>query len=91
MLFGSGQAFPNTTRVIRIVGTKLPSPGGKAFVRQLVETLAPYQPIIVSSFAYGIDITAKLAAVENNLTTYRCLAHGVLNCYPREHQKHRKK
>jgi DNA processing protein len=91
VLFGSGKAFPNTTRVISIVGTRLPSPDGKAFVRQLVETLAPYQPIIVSGFAYGIDITAQLAAVENNLTTYGCLAHGVLNCYPREHQKHRKK
>ena len=91
VLFGSGQAFPNTTRVISIVGTRLPSPNGKAFVRQLVETLAPYQPIIVSGFAYGIDITAQLAAVENYLTTYGCLVHGVLNYCPREHQKQRKK
>ena len=91
VLFGSGQAFPNTTRVISIVGTRMPSPDGKAFVRQLVETLAPYQPVIVSGFAHGIDITAQLAALENNLITYGCLGHGILNCYPREHQKHRKK
>jgi DNA processing protein len=91
VLFGSGQAFPNTTRVISIVGTRMPSPNGKAFVRQLVETLAPYQPVIVSGFAHGIDITAQLAALENNLITYGCLGHGILNCYPREHQKHRKK
>ena len=91
VLFGSGQAFTNTTLVINIVGTRLPSPDGKTFARQLVETLAPYQPIIVSGFAYGINITAQLAAVENNLTSYGCLANGVLNCYPREHQKRRKK
>ena len=91
VLFGSGQPFPNITRVIGIVGTKQPSADGKAFVRQLIKSLAPYQPIIVSGFAYGIDITAQLAAVENNLITYGCLGHGILNCYPNEHLKHRKK
>jgi DNA processing protein len=60
-------------------------------VRQLVESLASYQPIIVSGFAYGIDIAAQLAAVENNLITYGCLGHGILNCYPNKHLKHRKK
>jgi DNA processing protein len=82
VLFSSGQPFPNTTRVISIVGTRQPSADGKAFVRQLVESLASYQPIIVSGFAYGIDIAAQLAAVENNLITYGCLGHGILNCYP---------
>ena len=91
VLFSSGQPFPNTTRVISIVGTRQPSADGKAFVRQLVESLAPYQPIIVSGFAYGTDITAQLAAVENNLITYGCLGHGILNCYPNKHLKHRKK
>ena len=42
-------------------------------------------------FAYGTDITAQLAAVENNLITYGCLGHGILNCYPNKHLKHRKK
>jgi len=91
VLFGSGQPFPNTTRVINIVGTRQPSADGKAFVRQLLESLAPYQPIIVSGFAYGIDIAAQVAAVENNLIAYGCLGHGILNCYPNKHLKHRKK
>jgi DNA processing protein len=91
ILFGSGQPFPNTTRVISIVGTRQPSADGKAFVRQLIKSLEPYQPIIVSGFAYGIDITSQLVAIENNLVTYVCLGHGILNCSPNKHPKHRKK
>ncbi len=89
VLFGSGQPFPTTTRIISIVGTREPSADGKAFVRQLMATLAPYNPIIVSGFAYGIDIEAQLAALENNLITYGCLGHGILNCYPQKHKKYR--
>lgn len=91
VLFYSGQPFPNTTRVISIVGTRQPSPDGRAFVKQLVKELSPYQPIIVSGFAYGIDIEAQLAALENGLITYGCLGHGILGCYPKEHLKHRKR
>ena len=91
VLFCSGQPFPNTTRIISIVGTRQPSESGKAFVRQLVKELAAYQPIIVSGFAYGIDIEAQLAALDNGLVTYGCFGHGILGCYPKEHAKYRKR
>lgn len=91
VLFYSGQAFPNTTRVISIVGTRQPSLHGREFVKKLVKELAPYEPVIVSGFAYGIDIEAQLAALENGLITYSCLGHGILGCYPKEHLKYRKK
>jgi len=89
VLFYSGQPFPNTTRIISIVGTRQPSAQGREFVRQLVKELAPYQPVIVSGFAYGIDIEAQLAALENDIITYGCLGHGILRCYPSDHRKHR--
>lgn len=89
VLFYSGQPFPNTTRIVSIVGTRQPSAEGRAFVRQLVKELTPYQPIIVSGFAYGIDIEAQLAAQQNGLITYGCLGHGILKCYPSKHIKHR--
>lgn len=91
VLFYSGQPFPSTTRVISIVGTRQPSLHGREFVKQLVKELAPYQPIIVSGFAYGIDIEAQLAALENGLVAYGCLGHGILGCYPKQHFKYRKK
>lgn len=90
VLFSSGQPFPKTTRIISIVGTRQPSTRGREFVKQLVSELAPYQPVIVSGFAYGIDIEAQLAAIENNLITYGCFGHGILGCYPKEHRRYRK-
>ena len=90
VLFYSGQPFPYTTRIISIVGTREPSQQGRAFTRKLVEELAPYHPIVVSGYAYGIDIEAQLAAVEHKLSTYACFGHGILGCYPRQHKKYRK-
>ena len=90
VLFYSGQPFPTTTRVISIVGTRQPSQKGRAFTAQLVEQLSPYNPIIVSGFAYGIDIEAQLAANEHGLQAYACLGHGILGCYPKQHRKYRK-
>lgn len=89
VLFYSGQAFPKTTRIIGIVGTRMPSAEGKAFTRQLVKELSPYNPVIVSGFAYGIDIEAQLAALDNGLITYGCLGHGILRSYPPEHKSYR--
>lgn len=89
VLFYSGQPIPNTTRIISVVGTRQPSHQGRVFVRKLIEELAAFNPVIVSGFAYGIDIEAQLAARENNLITYGCLGHGILNCYPKEHIKYR--
>lgn len=91
VLFYSGQPFPPTTRVVSIVGTRQPSAQGKAFVKQLVAELAPYQPIIVSGFAYGIDIEAQLAALDNGLVTFGCFGHGILGCYPKQHTRYRKR
>jgi len=91
VLFSSGQPFPKTTRIISIVGTRQPSAHGKAFVMQLIEELTPYQPIVVSGFAHGIDIEAQLAALENGLVTFGCFGHGILSCYPKQHAKYRKR
>jgi len=91
VLFYSGQSFPKTTRIVSIVGTRQASTHGRAFVSQLVEELSPYQPIIVSGFAYGIDIEAQLAALDNGLVTFGCFGHGILGCYPKQHAKYRKR
>lgn len=91
VLFYSGKPFPITTRIVSVVGTRQPSSHGKAFIQKLVASLAPYQPIIVSGFAYGVDIEAQLAALEHGLSTYACLAHGILQCYPKQHNTYRKR
>ena len=50
--------------------------------------MAKYSPTIVSGFAYGVDITSQLAALQNNLDTVAVLAHGFATLYPKQHKKH---
>jgi DNA processing protein len=47
-------------RKIIIVGTRQITSYGTEFCRKLIEDLAPLDPIIVSGFAYGVDIGASI-------------------------------
>jgi DNA processing protein len=42
----------------------------------------------VSGFAYGVDIAAHQAAMDNNLQTIGVLAHGLNQIYPKVHKKY---
>ncbi|MBT8256604.1 MAG: DNA-protecting protein DprA, partial [Bacteroidia bacterium] len=75
-------------RVISIVGTRRLTTAGMQFCEQLVEELKPFKPVIVSGFAHGADICAQKAAIRNGLQTIGCLAHGLNQIYPREHEKY---
>ncbi|WP_303316506.1 DNA-processing protein DprA [Flavivirga abyssicola] len=88
LLFQSGRINLKQQHIISIVGTRKITTSGIAFCETLVETLAPYNPIIVSGFAYGTDITAHKAAIKNNLQTVGCLAHGLNQIYPKVHKKY---
>ncbi|NNK82894.1 MAG: DNA-protecting protein DprA [Flavobacteriaceae bacterium] len=88
LLFQSGNINLQNRHVISIVGTRKITTHGIAFCKRLVEQLAPYNPIIVSGFAYGTDITAQKAAIKNNLQTIGCLAHGLNQVYPKVHKKY---
>jgi DNA processing protein len=56
-------------------------------LQKLIADLAPLDPIIVSGFAYGVDIVAHQAAIENNLQTIAVVAQGLNQIYPKSHQK----
>ncbi|WP_179353415.1 DNA-processing protein DprA [Winogradskyella vidalii] len=88
VLFQSGNINIKQKRIISIVGARKITTSGIAFCEKLVETLAPFNPIIVSGFAYGTDITAQKAAVKHNLQTIGCLAHGLNQIYPKVHKKY---
>lgn len=88
LLFGSGDLNFDTQRIISIVGTRNITASGIQFCNELIESLVPYNPIIVSGFAYGVDITAHLAALDNQLSTVGVLAHGMDQIYPKSHQKY---
>lgn len=91
LLFKRGTIDLKNRKVISVVGTRNSTRYGTAFCEALIEALAPLNPVIVSGFAYGVDITAHRAAIEIGLQTIGCLAHGLNQIYPKVHQKYVKK
>lgn len=88
VLFQSGIIDLQKSKLINIVGTRQITPYGIEFTKKLITDLAPLNPIIVSGFAYGVDIVAHQAAMENNLQTIGVLAHGLNQIYPKTHKKY---
>lgn len=87
LLFGRGNIDLVNKKVISIVGTRKITSYGQAFCQGLIEELAPLNPVIVSGLAYGVDICAHKAAIDLNLQTVACLAHGLNQFYPKGHEK----
>lgn len=88
VLFSSGDFDINNRKVLSIVGTRKSTHYGEAFCKELLNDLASLNPIIVSGFAFGTDISAHLAALDNGLQTVGVLAHGMDRIYPSEHKKY---
>lgn len=88
LLFQSGAVRLKKQRLISVVGTRRITSSGVAFCELLIETLAAYNPVIISGFAYGTDITAQKAALKHDLQTVGCLAHGLNQIYPKTHKKY---
>ncbi|MEL0261902.1 MAG: DNA-processing protein DprA [Flavobacteriaceae bacterium] len=88
LLLARGEWPPNYPRIISMVGTRRPTDYGKRMCQQLIEALAPYNPLLVSGFAYGIDILAQTYAAQLGLATLGCMAQGLDRIYPAKHQKH---
>ena len=91
LLFSAGNISLKNRKIISIVGTRQITSYGTEFSRKLIEDLAPLDPIIVSGFAYGVDIVAHQLAMEHNLQTIGVLAHGLNQIYPKTHKKYMKK
>lgn len=88
IIFSSGNIDLQAKRIISIVGTRKITSYGTEFCKKLIEDLAPLNPVIVSGFAYGVDIMAHQVAMEHNLQTIGVLAHGLNQVYPKTHKKY---
>ena len=89
MLFYRGNADLNQQRVINIVGTRHCTAYGKDVISRFVRDLKSLCPqlLIVSGLAYGVDINAHRAALENGYETVGVLAHGLDQIYPHRHRE----
>ncbi|HEY9168380.1 MAG TPA: DNA-processing protein DprA [Lutibacter sp.] len=88
LLFKEGNIDLNLGPIISIVGTRQITGYGRDFCEKLISDLTAYNPIIVSGFAYGVDICAHKAALKNNLQTIGVLAHGFEEVYPKIHKRY---
>jgi DNA processing protein len=87
LLFYKGNAGLNPLRAISIVGTRRNSEYGKQITEKLIQDLVPYDPMIISGLAFGIDGIAHKYALKQGLTTIAVLAHGLTSLYPPEHSQ----
>ena len=88
LLFKKGNIDLEHKKIISVVGTRNITSYGAAFCESFIQEIAPLNPIIVSGFAYGVDIAIQRAALENGIQTIGCLAHGLNQIYPRAHKKY---
>ncbi|MEX0274013.1 MAG: DNA-processing protein DprA [Flavobacteriaceae bacterium] len=88
LLFKRGNINLQGQRIISVVGTRNMTSYGQNFCERLISELSPLSPVIVSGFAYGVDIHAQREAIKNKLQTVGCLAHGLNQIYPRPHGKY---
>lgn len=88
LLFCAGNIRLENRKIISIVGTRQITSYGTEFCRKLIEDLAPLDPIIVSGFAYGVDIVAHQLAMDHGLQTIGVVAHGLNQIYPKPHKKY---
>lgn len=89
VLFFCGNADLNSHHIINIIGTRRCTQYGKDICREFIADLKRECPdmLIVSGLAYGIDIHAHRAALQNGMTTIGVLAHGLDRIYPAMHRQ----
>lgn len=89
LLYAKGDTDFNRKKVIAVVGTRNETRYGQDFCREFIRDLAIRLPEIqiVSGLAYGIDIHAHRAALQNGLSTVAVLGHGLDRIYPSMHRQ----
>ena len=69
LLFKRGNIDLQGRKIISVVGTRNITSYELAFCEKFVEDIALLNPIIVSGFAYGVDIAVQKAATKHGLQT----------------------
>lgn len=81
LLYYKGTANLNASKILSIVGTRMPTQYGQYIIEDCLKNL-PKDVLIVSGLALGIDTIAHQTALVNGLNTVGVLAHGLDEIYP---------
>ncbi|QIX59850.1 DNA-protecting protein DprA [Hymenobacter sp. BT18] len=87
LLYYQGTADLNQPKTLALVGTRQATDYGREQTERLVRGVASHRPLIVSGLAYGIDIAAHRAALQEGLDTVGVMATGLDVIYPHAHRK----
>jgi DNA processing protein len=87
LLYYQGTADLNQPKTLAIVGTRQATDYGREQTERLIKGIATHKPLIVSGLAYGIDIAAHRAALQEGLQTVGVMATGLDVLYPAVHRK----
>lgn len=87
LLYYKGSVDLNHSRIVSIVGTRNATAYGKQLCKQLIEVLKPYNVIVMSGLAYGIDAAAHKESIQLEVPTVGVLGHGLDRIYPAVHKE----
>jgi DNA processing protein len=86
LIYTKGNIDLNNGKFIAVVGTRNATEYGKEICKNLIAGLAGMNIVVVSGLAYGVDIHAHKASLENGLPTIAVLGHGLDRIYPTAHR-----
>ncbi|MEP7159330.1 MAG: DNA-processing protein DprA [Chloroflexota bacterium] len=88
VLFGRGDRQTlYATRMVGVVGTRRPTPAGRALTSRICERLVECGATVISGLAVGIDGAAHAATLEKGGVTVGVIGGGHLNPGPRAHAR----
>ncbi|SDY65624.1 DNA-processing protein DprA [Hymenobacter psychrophilus] len=87
LLYYQGTSDLNQPKTLALVGTRQATDYGREQTERLIKGIAAHRPLIVSGLAYGIDIAAHRAALQEGLETVGVMATGLDVMYPAVHRK----
>ncbi|MFD1872600.1 DNA-processing protein DprA [Hymenobacter bucti] len=87
LLYYQGPADLNAPKTLALVGTRQATEYGREQTERILKGVLPHQPLIISGLAYGIDIMAHRAALQEGLATVGVMATGLDVIYPAAHRK----
>ena len=86
LIYIEGQFNPNQERLLAIAGTRKATTYGRRIVWEFIREISPWKPVIISGLAYGIDVEAHRAALDQQLPTVAVLGSGMDIIYPSAHR-----
>jgi len=86
VLFGTGDPAALSARpLVAVVGTRRPTPAGRAFAAGVAAALAGRGVTVVSGLALGIDGVAHSVTIESGGCTVAVIGGGLAHAGPRSH------